>query len=166
MTAMTNFATDCHLWCYNTGVTSNMTLFVEGLYDVKKIDGNIKIGDGTGLKSTLIGKKDYIIKYKDGTMQSLTLTVKIMPNMQYNLISRLQAFDNGYKVKEDKDGFALVKGDAKIRFNWRTEGTRGLFCIRLLPVDHNVATPALTKNSKVEYNKLHGKFGHAHEEWV
>ena len=124
MTAMTNFATDHHLWCYNTGATSNMTPFVKGLYDIKKINENVKIGDGTGLKSTLIGKKDYIAKYKDGTMQSLTLTVKIILNMQYNLISGLQAFDNGYKVKEDRDGFALVKGDAKIRFDWRMEGKR------------------------------------------
>ena len=95
MTTTTNFATDHHLWCYNTGATSNMTPFVKGLYDIKKIDGNVKIRDGTGLMSTLIGKKDYIAKYRDGTMQSLMLTMKIVPNMQYNLISGLQAFDNG-----------------------------------------------------------------------
>jgi len=39
-------------------------------------------------------------------------------------------------------------------------------CIKLFLVDHDVATPALSKNSKISYNELHGKFGHAHEECV
>ena len=79
--AMMNFMTNHHLWCYATGAMSNMIPFIEGLYDFKKIDGNVKIGDGTGLKSTLIGKKNYIAEYKDRMTQNLTLTVKVMLNL-------------------------------------------------------------------------------------
>ena len=49
------------------------------------------------LKSTLIAKKDCIAKYKDGMMQSITLMVKVVLELQYNLISTLQAFKMGLR---------------------------------------------------------------------
>ena len=38
--------------------------------------------------------------------------------------------------------------------------------MKLLPVDHNVATLALTENSRISYEELHEKLCHAHEEQI
>jgi len=93
-----------------------MTPFKEGLYDAEKISETGKIGDETVLKSTLIRKKDCVAEYEDGTAQNVVLTIKVMPELQYNLISALQAFDNKFKIDGGKDCLSLVKGQNQNSF--------------------------------------------------
>ena len=90
-----------------------MTPFIKGLYDIKKINGKVNVSDGIILKATFIGKKDCVTVHKDGMTQNVTIKVKAIPNLKYNLVSALEAFENDFNISGSKKCMSFIKGTSR-----------------------------------------------------
>jgi hypothetical protein len=76
------------IWLGDTGASTHMTNNDDGMFDCKKINSTIRVGDGKSIKATKIGKKRVAVIQKDGTLHPLVLhDCKFVPDLWVNLFS-------------------------------------------------------------------------------
>ena len=95
--ATNNLSNKKHLWIGNTGASTCMKNYLEGLYDLCKEDTIVKIGNGTGLKLTTVSTLKAIVQQEDGTLRCTPFHVR------FGKLGVLQSLQN--KVNKHKINF-------------------------------------------------------------
>ena len=72
----------------DSGASSHMTNNDSAMFDIKKVDRKIRVGNGETVKAIKMGKIKTSFKSTNGKILSATLTDVIhVPNLSYNLLS-------------------------------------------------------------------------------
>ena len=71
----------------DSAATSHMTSNKMGVYNLTPINGSVMIGNGKSISCTHKGKLDVICKDKDGSIARETWDVKIVPELNHDLLS-------------------------------------------------------------------------------
>jgi hypothetical protein len=91
---------------------------IDGLFDLRKEETFVKIGNGEGLKSTTFGTLKATVEQADGTKMDVTLkNVAYVPELATNLLSITKAMENGFKVSSTGNILRLSKGSKIVKFD-------------------------------------------------
>jgi len=164
--AHTNFdVIDGNTWLGDTGSTAHMTNSMEGMFDIKKEQGSVRIGDGKLMETSMIGSKRMLVVQKDGETKLVTLkNVKYVPELWTNLFSITAAMSHGYKVSGEKSVLHLSKGEFKLSFDWIIKSPTGyLLGIQMIPQTGQGTAAAMIEGHSITFNNLHCLLGHASE---
>ncbi len=139
----------------DTGSSAHVTNSTVGLVNVREVYHEIMVGDGTTLKSSLIGDK--ILRYKTPEGKSIRIVlqnVKYSPDMCTNLFSLLTVVDNGWKLYNDGKKIVIEKDSIKVVFGTVIPSGSGFIVgTELVPdITHD--------KSLINFLDLHEKFGH------
>ena len=106
------------LWIGDTGASTHMKNTIDGLFDLRKEETIIRIGNGEGLKSTTIGTLKAIVEQADGTKMDVILkNVAYVPDLATNLFSITKAMENGFEVSSKGNIMSLSKGSKVIKLD-------------------------------------------------
>ena len=90
--------------------TSNMTNNKTGVYNLTPIRGSVMIGNGESISCTHMGKLDVICKHKDGSTARQTWEVKIVPQLNHDLLSFTKAMKEGWQMNGRwKEGGLMIE---------------------------------------------------------
>ena len=73
-----------------------MTSNKMGVYNLIPINGSVMIGNGQSISCTHKGQLDVICKHKDGSMAKETWDVKIVPQLNHDLVSFTKSMKEGW----------------------------------------------------------------------
>ena len=94
----------------DSAATSHMTNNKTGVYDLTPIRGSVMIGNGESISCTHKGKLDVICKHKDGSTAKQTWEVKIVPQLNHDLISFTKAMKEGWQMNGRwKEGGLMIE---------------------------------------------------------
>ena len=82
----------------DSAATSHMTSNKLGVYNLVPINGSVMIGNGKRIICTQKGKLDVICKDKDGSIARETWDVKIVPQLNHDLLSFTKAMKEGWQM--------------------------------------------------------------------
>ena len=166
MTARADFGTiNKNTWLGDTGSSAHMTNSMEGMFDVKQIQENIRIGDGTLMQTVAIGSKRVFVIQKDGDSIDVTLKkVKFVPNMWTSLFSITAAISHGFKATSEGEVLQWTKGKFVFCFDQVIKTPLGFVLgIQLIPQSGTELGNMMVEGHQVEINNLHCLLGHASE---
>jgi hypothetical protein len=102
----------------DSGASCHFANSLEGMTNLNKHDGQIKIGDGKPMKATMIGTKHAIAMQKDGASQEMLLTdCNYVPDLWVNLFSVGKALKNGYTLSNRGVIVTLQKNKTRLTFD-------------------------------------------------
>ena len=156
---------DANTWLGDTGSTAHMTNSLEGMFDLKKDQGHVRIGDGKLMTSVKIGSKRMLVVQKNGETKEVTLqNVKYVPELWTNLFSVTSAMNLGFKVSGEKNVLHLSKGNFKMSFDWVIKSPTGyLLGIQMIPQTSGETAVAMIEGHSIGVDTLHYLLGHASE---
>ena len=94
----------------DSAATSHMTNNKTGVYELTLIRGSVMIGNGESINCTHKGKLDVICKHRDGSMARETWEVKIVPQLNHDLISFAKAMKEGWQMNGRwKEGGLMIE---------------------------------------------------------
>ena len=94
----------------DSAATSHMTNNKTGVYDLTPIRGSVMIGNGKSISCTHKGKLDVICKHKDGSMARQTWEVKIVPQLNHDLLCFTKATKEGWQMNGRwKEGGLMIE---------------------------------------------------------
>ena len=111
------------LWVLDSGATMHMTNTAEGLFDTEEVESIVTIGDGSTLKVTKEGKKKLKIIQVDGTTSMVTMKMKFVPKLCYNLISMNRLMNLGFRLSSEGTTVIMDDGTMKLKFDRKIEST-------------------------------------------
>ena len=151
------------LWIGDTGASTHMKNTIDGLFDLRKEETIVRIGNGEGLKSTTVGTLRAIVEQADRTRLDVTLkNVAYVPELSTNLFSITKAMENGFEISSKGNIMSLSKGSKMVKFD-RLQKTKNGFCPGIhmrVKVHYENANFA----SQIAYSEAHQKLGHPGEE--
>jgi Reverse transcriptase (RNA-dependent DNA polymerase)/gag-polypeptide of LTR copia-type len=151
-------------WIADSGASSHMKSNCDGLTNIREYKGNVKIGDGSIVKSTLVGDYKCMAIDSDGKQTEFTLrNVKVVPSLWCNLFSITKAMKQGATIKSNKMALAVQKGSVNLTFQeHQTKEGAIMLGTNLIPVqgNHDIAT-STKEGTKIDINKAHCMLGHA-----
>jgi transposase InsO family protein len=158
---------DENSWLGDTGASVHICTSEEGIYDKKKCDLSIKVGDNKTVQAIMKGKKDFVQIMKNGNRQSITLSeVYVVPEMYCNLLSLTAAMKAGFILKSTKEGtLELNKGNKKFPIDRKVATREGyLLMTKLIPKEKSKTSfGKLSTGSKININEFHSLLGHPGE---
>ena len=99
-------------WIGDSGASCHMTNSDLGMFDWKRIDEEITIGNGRPMKATKVGSIRLETIQKNGSMRSFMMTnVKYIPELYCKLFSLTTALDKGFHLGNIGRVIYLEKGD-------------------------------------------------------
>eukprot|EP00977_Amphora_coffeiformis_P026793 scaffold30330_cov127-Amphora_coffeaeformis.AAC.1 len=107
------------IWIADTGATCHMTNQIEGLYDIKPVKREIRLGDKSTVIATQQGRLKIIVhqtnrKEKEAELKNLLY----VPELGYNLFSLSQVVKfGGFTLRGDVEGYHIRKGDFNLSFD-------------------------------------------------
>jgi hypothetical protein len=132
--------------------------------DVKKINENIRVGNGEFLKATKIGSfKCKVIQIDGSTFNIILHNVNFVPNLWVNLFSINQALKKGHMISNDELTISLSKESTKVTFDGVFKAKDGaVLGVKMIAYNDPVAYFAVTMDLKkgVEINRFDKMLGH------
>ena len=143
-----------HTFIGDTGCSSHVTNSLDGMINVRKTQGSIKVGDGKLVEVKCIGDKIMTCRTRKGEKQHVTLKdVKYAPEMFVNLFSILTVLNKGWKLSNEGANLILKKGEIEIVFDKVIKSGSGV-------VVGCEFKPRIEESSYVSFQEIHNKFGH------
>ena len=94
----------------DSAATSHMTSSKMGVFNLVPINGSVMSGNGKSIRCTHMGKLDVICKHKDGSIARETWDVKIVPELNHDLISFTKAMKDGWQMNGRwKEGGLMIE---------------------------------------------------------
>jgi Reverse transcriptase (RNA-dependent DNA polymerase) len=156
---------DEDLWIGDTAATVHMTPTEDGMTKMRKVHGDITVGNGEVMTTTKQGDIPCQICDKSGKVMSsgIITDVALTENCPFNLFSLTKMMNKGWKLSGDSNGIKLNKGDKSLIFDVPIETPKGVvYAMRIHRTQRKeIATPALTTVMNV--NKAHRLLGHQSE---
>jgi hypothetical protein len=113
-------------WLGDTRAFCHLTNSDEGIFDIKAIKSPVKIGSGKSMTATKIGKKRMTVIQKESLTQNIVLKdFKYVPELWVNLFPIGKALQNNFNIGNKGIKISLVKGKAKIVFDWIMPTSKG-----------------------------------------
>ena len=107
---MTLSSTGKDIFIGDSAATSHMTNNMTGVYDLVLIRVSVMIGNGETISCTHKGKLDVICKHRDGSTARQTWEVKIVPQLNHDLLSFTKAMKEGWLVNGRwKEGGLMIE---------------------------------------------------------
>jgi hypothetical protein len=149
-------------WLGNTGASSHYVDSDTGMFDVLVINEPIKVGNGSCMTATKIGKLRRTIIQRDGTTSDIVLhDVKYVPQLWVNLFSIGKALAGGFEIGNKGMLLYLKKGTFKMTFDCLMTTKKGyVMGIDTVPVATSIATAALERDGRININILHKMLSH------
>ena len=153
-----------NVWIGDSGATCHMRSDTIGMYEMKEVNQEIRIGDGKGLQAKKIGKWKGYIEQVDGTTRKVILDeVVFVPGLCVNLFSLTKAMKNGYKIGNDEKVITLTKNNTEIKFD-RIQTTKVGYLVGIKMIaDDNEEQAEL---AGIGFDQAHQMLGHAGENYV
>ena len=153
-------------WIGDSGASCHMTNSDEGMFDWKRIDEEITIGNGKPMKATKVGSLRLESIQKDGSMRSFKMTnVKYIPELYCKLFSVTTALDKGFHLGNKGRMIYLQKGDFRLEFDKIFETKTGFILgVDLVTQISETAQAGLEAGREININDLHERLGHPSEE--
>jgi hypothetical protein len=122
------------------------------------------IGNGRSLKVTKAGIMRETVIQKDGSTSTVSMEVKVVPDLWVNLFSLTQAIQNGAMIGNKGKILSVKKGDRSIFFD-RVFNTKSGFVagVEIGPLKQDQAHVTMVKGYKLRLDDLHKKLGHIGE---
>ena len=118
-------------WIGDSGASCHMTNSDIGMFDWKRIDEEITIGNGRPMKATKVGSIRLETIQKNGSMTSFMMTnVKYIPELYCKLFSLTTALDKGFHLGNRGRVIYLEKGDFRLEFG-KFSKPRQALCLEL-----------------------------------
>jgi len=140
-----------------------------GMYDIRKCDVKIVIGNGRTMSATRVGKLPVEFAMNDGSKMMVTLDdYHYVPEMgDMFLFSILNALQRGWQLANEKMVMTLSKGSTLLKFDHllkTPKGVLGALKGTLVGLCERVY-PSMVGNGEwsMDTNRFHKIFGHVHE---
>ena len=144
----------------DSAATSHMTSNKLGVYNLVPINGSAMIGNGQSISCTHKGKLDVICKHKDESMARETWDVKIVPQLNHDLLSFTKAMKEGWQMNGRwMEGGLVLELFKTTRASMKFDRMipSGLSCLMGIKVqrvlDHTHSAMELAK--RISMSKLH-----------
>ena len=139
---------DKEKWIGDSGATVHMTNDDTGMFNIKKCDFDITVGNQETTKCTKMGDINLKIKNSTGTTLMVTLSyVRYVPTFIGNLFSIPTAMSNGAEIRFINNKMEVRKKDVMFEFIPENPDNCGsLFCINAKRKIVNRETAFMTKN--------------------
>jgi hypothetical protein len=129
MNKMKNEYESPKIWIGDTGATNHMTSDLKGMFEIRKVESNIQVGDGNEIKTTAVGKYRGKIIQRDGTEMAVVLEdVYYVPGIMCNLFAITATLSKGWKLSNEGKVLKLSKGKKSIRFDEVINKRHGHLC--------------------------------------
>ncbi len=159
-----------NIWMGDSGASCHMTCDEAGMFDTRAINSPIKIGNGTTLRATKIGKKRLTVLQKDGTTTDIVLEgCKFVPGLWTNLFSITKALENKWKISNEGLIISVRYGTNKITFDQIMPTHSGnLIGVEMKPrTEYDTAMIVFDQEGRaIDVNTLHRTLGHVNEDSV
>ena len=154
-----------NVWIADSGASCHMTNSLEGMYEIRKGNCKVMIGDGQSVETTKSGKWKGVVKQKDGSTTPIILEeVVYAPALCCKLFSINQALKKDFNITNNKKVIKLWKGKMSIVFDEIMETKLGfLGAVTLLPESNGGTTAFFGKDATMRYEKAHQLLGHSSE---
>ena len=152
----------------DSAATSHMTSRKLGVYNLVPINGSMMIGNGKSISCTHKGKLDVICKHKDGSMARETWDVKIVPELNHDLLSFTKAMKDGWQMNGRwKEGGLMIELFKTTRASMKFDrmipsGSSWLMGIKVHRV-YDEAHAAMEPGKSITAMKFHQVTGHTGE---
>ena len=153
----------------DSGATSHMRNSLNGMYDIKDWEVEVKVGNSSTMKSQKKGNFQGLVTQKDGTTSSIVMKdVLYVPDLWVNLLSITKAISQpNILLSGIENVISLRNGQDKLTFDHKlTNGSKTgwLWGVRILPIDSETGEEMinLTVESQT-YQYIHGLLGHPNE---
>ncbi len=101
-----------NIWVADSGATTHVTNSLEGMFNMKDVNGTISVGDGRKMTTAKIGKWRGKAIDSEGKETNKVLTnVSNVPELMVNLFSVTAVMEKGVTVIGRKNGIHLKKGN-------------------------------------------------------
>ena len=107
-----------NIWLGDSGASCHMTNDDAGMFDCRKYQSMITIGNGKSVLSPKIGKQKLLVIQKDGrTVQIVLHDVMFVPDLRINLFSITKALSQKWKLSNKGLDIVLSKYHTRIQFD-------------------------------------------------
>ena len=157
------------IWMGDSGASCHMTCDDKGMYETSTINSPIRIGNGTTLRATKIGKKRVTVYQQDGSTQNIVLEgCKFVPGLWTNLFSITKALEHQWIISNDGIIISVRKGNIRITFDKIMPTHSGnLIGVEMRPrLDLDAALVVFEPGRVFDVNTLHSILGHVNEDVV
>ena len=98
------------IFIVDSAATSHMMNNKTGVYNLTPIRGSVMIGNGENISCTHKWKLDVICKHRDGSMARETWDMKIVPQLNHDLLSFTKAMKEGWHMNgRSKEGGLMIE---------------------------------------------------------
>ena len=152
---------DPGFWVADTGASVHMTPYKQGVYDIKKSDTKISMGNKHEVSSTEIGKLNGTMCTKNGeTIGKLKFENVSLVKSGYNLFSLTLMQLKGWTLHGDKNSIWLQKDGHKLIFDIPIKTPNGVIFATYISRELGNAAIANQKPFAITYEQAHRLFGH------
>ena len=102
------------LWIADSGATNHLKHNLEGMFDLKDTDENVKVGNGAAMSQPKEGKVK--LQFPDGPVVTME-NVGYSPKLWINLFSLTKAMSNGWNIITKNGSIKVTKNGVNIVFD-------------------------------------------------
>ena len=156
------------LWLADSGASTHMGPSDEGMFNVRKVRSEVKLGNGEVLISDKIGDRRVCKMTDRGMEQSIVIKdYKHVPGLKVHLFSLTKAMKNGWCLGNKGMTFTLRKGAICIAFDDTIKTAHGFISgAQMVPVHTEELNVGLVRRGAIDVNQLHRALGHPGEDLV
>ena len=149
-------------WIGDTGASCHMTNDLKGLFEVRKVESNVQIGNGNGMKAVATGNYRGTIIQKNGKKVQVNLAnVCYVPNLVCNLFSITSALSKEWKLGNEGKMLKISNGESVIKFDQIIGKKSGHLCgVHIKPRATDDVAMVGNKGIKYTLKKAHQILGH------
>jgi hypothetical protein len=152
-----------NLWIGETGSSTHIKNTIEGLYDCRKEETIVQIGNRKSLKSTTVGTLKATVQQHDVTTIDIKLkNVAYVPELSINLLSITKAMENGCQVSNKGNIMSLTKRSMTIKLD-KLQKTKNGFCPGII-MKTKIPQESAHIAQMMTYTEAHQKLRHLGEE--
>ena len=158
-----------NVYLADSGASCHMGPCNKGMFNIKSVTSDIKLGDGSILKAKCIGNKRVTVIQDDGTAVEVVLhDYKWVPGLLVNLFSITKSLDKGWDIRNRGKHIYMKKNGVKIVFDRRLTTDKGsILGVEMVPrtnsTAESVAMVAMERGQAIDIMKFHAIIGHANE---
>ena len=155
-----------HIFIADSGATSHMRNSLHGMYELKDLEIEEKVGNKATMKSQKIGKFRGLVTQVNGTTSEIIMTdVLYVPQLWVNLLSITKAISYPkVQLNGNEYNLSLKFENDTITFDQKLENgsrTGWLLGVEIIPIQMIESTNITVESQTYDY--IHGLLGHPNE---
>ena len=152
------------LWIGDSGASCHMTYNDTNMFDVVTISSQVQIGDGKWLEASKKGKKHFTITQQNGDKSNITIELKHVPKLRFNLISITTLISKGFNITNNGQIVILTRNKERIAFDQIKMANEYGYSMGVNMTEN--IEHACTTIDAINVNTLHNALTHANEKTI